>query len=247
MLLKGKTALITGSSRGIGRAIATLFAAHGADIILNARSEGALEQLQQDLVQTYNVQAQTLCFDVADPEQVKYAFKKLFKSVKKLDVLVNNAGVMDSSLIGMLPTSQVQELFSANTFSVLYTSQYAARLMARHNVGSIINLSSILGTVGAEGYSVYAGSKAAIIGISKSLAKELAPSQIRVNVIAPGFIDTDMTSDIPEDKYNDRLQSIKMGRAGTPEDVAGVALFLASDLSSYVTGQVVGVDGGMLI
>jgi len=247
MLLKGKTALITGSSRGIGRSIATLFAAHGADIILNARGEGSLEQLQQELVRKYKVQVQELYFDVADPEQVKEAFKKLFKSVKKLDILVNNAGVIGSSLIGMLPLSQVQELFATNTFGVLYTSQYAARLMARHNAGSIINMSSILGTQGAEGYSVYSGSKASIIGISKSLAKELAPSQIRVNVIAPGFIDTDMTSDIPEEKYQDRLHSIAMGRTGTPEDVANVALFLASDLSSYVTGQVVGVDGGMLI
>jgi len=247
MLLKGKIALITGSSRGIGKATAELFAAHGADIVLNARQPGSLEKNKQELADKYGVNVYTLYFDVAEYEQVKDAFKALFKLTKKLDILVNNAGILDDALIGMVTKDQIERVFGINTFSLLYTSQYAARLMARNNSGSIINLSSIIGTNGNEGQAVYGGSKAAVIGITKSLAKELAPVNIRVNAVAPGFIDTDMTRELARDKYQQRLDSIKMGRIGTPEDVANVVLLLACDLSSYVTGQVVGVDGGMLI
>ncbi len=247
MLLKGKIALITGSSRGIGLATAKLFAAHGADIIVNGRTPGSLDTISQELADTYSVNVHALYFDVADSEQVKNGFKALFKITKKLDILVNNAGILDDALIGMVTKKQVERVFGINSFGILYTSQYAARLMARNNSGSIINLSSIIGTSGNEGQAVYGGSKAAVIGITKSLAKELAPANIRVNAVAPGFIDTDMTRELPADKYKERIDSIKMGRIGTPEDVANVILMLASDLSAYVTGQVVGVDGGMLI
>ncbi len=247
MLLKDKIALITGSSRGIGKTTAELFAAHGADIIINARRESSLEKIRQELADKYGVKVHALYFDVADYDQVKDAFKALFKITKKLDILVNNAGILDDALVGMVTKEQIERVFGINTFGILYTSQYAARLMARNNSGCIINLSSIIGTNGNEGQAVYGGSKAAVIGITKSLAKELAHSHIRVNAVAPGFIDTDMTRELPEDKYQERLASIKMGRIGTPEDVANVVLLLASDLAAYVTGQVVGVDGGMLI
>ncbi len=247
MLLQGKTALITGAGRGIGRATAELFAAQGADLIINGRDEKRLDRVRDELAARHDVRVHVLAFDVADPGSVKEGFRKLFKTCKRLDILVNNAGVLDDALIGMVTEDQIQRVFGINTFGLLYTSQYGARLMARNNSGSIINLSSIIGTNGNEGQAVYGGSKAAVIGITRSLAKELAPAGIRVNAIAPGFIDTDMTRDLPEDKYRERLASIKMGRIGTPGDVAGAALFLASDLSAYVTGQVIGVDGGMLI
>lgn len=247
MLLKGKIALITGSSRGIGRATAKLFASHGADIILNGRTPGSLDTIKQELAESYGIHIHALYFDVADPEQVKEGFKSLFKITKRLDILVNNAGILDDALIGMVTQKQVERVFGINAYGILYTSQYAARLMARNNSGSIINLSSIIGTCGNEGQAVYGGSKAAVIGITKSLAKELAPANIRVNAVAPGFIDTDMTRELPENTYQERIESIKMGRIGTPEDVAKVVLMLASDLSAYVTGQVIGVDGGMLI
>ena len=147
----------------------------------------------------------------------------------------------------MVTHTQIENVFRVNTFGALYVTQYSVKLMMRNKSGSIINISSIIATNGSEGYTVYGGSKAALIGITKSLAKELAPNNIRVNAIAPGFINTDMTKNLPKDKYEEILKSIKMGRVGKPEDVANTALYLASDLSSYVTGQIIGVDGGMVI
>jgi 3-oxoacyl-[acyl-carrier protein] reductase len=147
----------------------------------------------------------------------------------------------------MVSEQQLQRVFATNTFGFIYCAQYAARLMARGNGGSIVSVSSIIGTNGNGGQSVYGGSKAAVIGITKSLAKELAPKNIRVNAVAPGLIDTDMSRSLPREKYDERLNSIAMGRAGTAEDVANAIVFLASDLSTYITGQVLGVDGGMLV
>lgn len=246
-LLSGKKVLITGASRGIGRAIAKLFASHGAELYLNARHEEPLTHLIAELADDYACSAQALLFDAGDAEQVKAGFRQLFDSTNTIDVLVNNAGVLDDALIGMVTHRQIQQTYATNTFSTLYCSQYAARMMQRSGSGSIINMASIIGRTGNSGQAVYAGSKAAVIGITLSLAKELAAQQIRVNAIAPGFIDTDMARSLAEDKFQQRLASIAMGRIGTADDVANTALFLASDLSSYVTGQVIGVDGGMLI
>ena len=247
LLLSGKKVLITGAGRGIGKAIAHLFAQQGAEIFLNGRNETVIAQLKDELVATYSATVHLVVFDVADAESVKQGFRTLFAITKSLDVLVNNAGILDDALIGMVSQAQIQQTFSANTFSVLYCSQYAARMMQRNKQGSIINMASIIGRVGNAGQAVYGGSKAAVIGITQSLAKELATQNIRVNAIAPGFIDTDMAHSLSDDKFQQRLDSIAMGRIGSPEEVAKVALFLASDLSSYVTGQVIGVDGGMLI
>ena len=247
MLLKEKIVLITGATKGIGLATAKTFAKEGAHLFINGRNQSLLDQLAIDLRKLSKQEISTLCFDVSDPEQVKDGFQALFKQAKGLDVLVNNAGVLDDALIGMVTPKQIENVYGANTFGTLYCSQYASRLMQRKGGGSIINISSIIGTNGNEGQAVYGGSKAAVIGMTKSLAKELAPSDINVNAIAPGFIDTDMARSLTDDKFQERIDSIKMNRIGTPEEVANVALFLASDLSSYVTGQVIGVDGGMLI
>lgn len=246
-MLKGKIALITGATRGIGKAIAELYASHGATIILNARNKEKAEFVAKELREQYNVTVEIILFDVANYDEVKIGFKELFKITKKLDIVVNNAGILDDALIGMVSNNQIEKTFAINTFGVLYVSQYAARLMNRNKNGSIINISSIIGTNGNEGQAVYGGSKAAVIGITKSLSKELATSNIRVNAIAPGFIDTEMTQSLTKCKYTERIESIKMGKIGKPEDIANTALYLASDLSSYVTGQVIGVDGGMLI
>jgi len=246
-MLKNKTALITGASKGIGKAISELYAENGANIILNARDREQAEKLAENLKNKYNVEVNLAIFDISNYEEVKLGFRDILKYTKKIDIVVNNAGILESSLIGMLTKDKIERIYATNVYSIYYILQYASRIMSRNKSGSIINLTSIMGINGAEGQSAYAGSKAAVVGITKSLAKELASNNIRVNAIAPGFIDTDMTKNLDTNKYEERVASIKMGKVGKPEDVANVALFLASDLSSYVTGQVIGVDGGMLI
>lgn len=246
-LLTSKKVLITGAGRGIGRAIALAFAQQGAELYLNGRNEELITSLCDELQRDYSITAHPIIFDVTAPDAVKQGFRHLFSLTKTLDVLVNNAGVLNESLLGMVTAASIEQCFASNCHSVLHCSQYAARMLQRNHSGSIINLTSVMGQKGCAGLSVYSGSKAAVIGITQSLAKELAAQNIRVNAIAPGFIDTDMAHSLSDDKFQQRLDSIAMGRIGSPEEVAKVALFLASDLSSYVTGQVIGVDGGMLI
>lgn len=245
--LTGRFALVTGATRGIGAATATLLRQAGATVFINGRDKAELDRLCQQTEQDSGKPFIPLCFDVSNPEQVKKAFQQLIKHSKQLDILVNNAGVLDDALIGMVSTAQVENTFKTNAFSVIYTCQYAARLMQRNKSGSIINLASIIGRVGNRGQAVYGGSKAAVIGITQSLAKELAPQNIRVNTVAPGFIDTDMTRQLAESDYKQREQAIAMQRVGKAQDVANTVLFLASDLSDYMTGQTLGVDGGMLV
>jgi 3-oxoacyl-[acyl-carrier protein] reductase len=247
-LLKDKIVAVTGASRGIGLATVKVFAEAGATVVLIGRSMDALEKAHSDIrAAAPGSTLDLVACDVASPTSVRDAFQTVFRAHKRLDAMVANAGVLDDALIGMVTPQQIERTFGVNTFGAIYCAQYASRLIARNGGGSIINISSIIGRTGNVGQTVYAGSKAAVIGITQSLAKELAPQAIRVNAIAPGFIDTDMARSIPRDKFEERVASIKMKRIGTPEEVANVALFLASDLATYVTGQVIGVDGGMLI
>ena len=245
--LAGKVVLVTGANRGIGRATAELFAAHGATVIANARREGSMDSYCATAGQRHDTTVEPLYFDVTSAEGVKKAFMALNASHKRLDVLVNNAGILREALIGMSTEQMIDEVIATNVKGVILCGQFAARMMGRQKSGSIINMSSIIGRVGSEGQSVYAASKAAVIGFTLSLAKELAPLDVRVNALAPGFIDTDMIKAIPADKQARVVANIKMGRLGKPEDIANAALFLASDASSYITGQVIGVDGGMTI
>lgn len=242
--LSDRVALITGASKGIGLATAKKLASAGATVVLNAREIGP------DIAASFETgtasRVSVIPGDIANPDVVRDLVKSVFSNRKRLDILVNNAGIMRSSLMGMISDDDVDQTLATNLASTIHLMQAAARLMARTG-GSIINVSSIVGTKGAAGQLAYAASKAGIIGATLAASKELASKRIRVNAIAPGFIETDMTTALGEDVKSKTLQSIALGRAGSTDDVADVALFLASDLSRYVTGQVIGVDGGMVI
>jgi len=248
IILSGKVAVVTGGTRGIGRAIADTLAAHGAALIVNGRQGGeALDRAVHEIAAEHSVPVVGVAGDIGLAETSAEIARQAFARFKRLDIFVNNAGVLMDSLIGMIPPESVDRTIDINVKGVIYGTQAAVRLMQRGGGGSIINLASIIGRFGNEGQLVYGASKAAVIGATLSAAKELAARNIRVNAIAPGFIETDMVRQLPEDKYQQRMASIAMKRIGTPTDVAHAALFFASDLSSYVTGQVLGVDGGMLV
>ena len=246
-LLEGKVALITGTNRGIGRAMLEVFARHGAIVYANARTPGSMDAIAAELSGKYAARIAPVYFDVTDPESMRAAFALIQKEQKRLDVLVNNAGVMRDALIGMVSNELLKDVFSVNVFAVIHAIQYAAKFMARQKSGSIINISSIVGVRGNAGQIAYSASKGAVLSLTKTAAKELAPLGIRVNAIAPGMIDTAMFRSIGEERVRAFIEKIQMRRLGAPEEVANAALFLASDLSQYVTGQVIGVDGAVII
>lgn len=246
-MLAGKICLITGSTRGIGWATAKLFAHHGAKLILNGRANAALLEERVRELQAEGADCSGVLADASDARAVSSCYREIFVRHRGLDVLVNNAGIFQGALLGAIAEPMMRCMLDTNTLGPLLHLQEAARLMGRKRSGSIVNISSLVGRAGFEGQTLYAATKAAVIGMTLAAAKELAPKQIRVNAVAPGFIETEMTRGLPQEKLGATMRSIKMGRAGTPEDVASSILFLASDLSSYVTGQVIGVDGGMLM
>jgi 3-oxoacyl-[acyl-carrier protein] reductase len=248
LILQDKVSFITGSTRGIGWATAREFARHGATVILNHRSSAALlEERCRELENEFHGTVMGLAADVTDAPAVKNCYVEIFRRFKRLDVLVNNAGILQDGLLGMITNETMRAVIDTNLTGSLVHLQEASRLMGRNRRGSIINVSSIIGRFGNDGQTVYAASKAAVIGMTMAAAKELAPKNIRVNAVAPGFIDTAMTRQLPPEKFQQRMAGIRMGRIGTAEEVGRVILFLASDMSSYVTGQVLGVDGGMIV
>ncbi len=246
--LEGKIAFVTGSTKGIGWATAQVLAQSGASLVLNGHSDVALlETRVAEIKERFGVPAMGLSFHAAEPAAIKDAYKSIFQTHKRLDILVNNAGILRNGVIGMMAEEMIRETFELNTIAVIHHVQEAARLMARNKSGAIVNLASIVGQAGSEGQMVYSASKSALIGLTRSAAKELAPKGIRVNAVAPGMIRTDLLKELPQTKLEERIGNIKMGRLGEPEEVANVIGFLCSDLASYVTGQVLGVDGGMVL
>lgn len=237
-LLEGKVALVTGCNRGIGKHIAELFATNGAIVYAVARKTDSLSSIASDKI--------IPCYmDVTDNTAIKELFLQIKKQHGRLDVLVNNAGIMLDALLGMITEDQMQSTFATNVFANVNMMKYAIKLMTRQKSGSIINLSSIMGVTGNSGQIVYSSSKGAVIAMTKSAAKELASYHIRVNAIAPGIIATDMLYSVPEEKLVKLREKVGMGYIGSPIEIAKTALFLASDLSTYISGQIIGVDGMM--
>lgn len=246
--LEGKIVLITGSTRGIGWGTARFLAARGATVILNGASDpDRLAARVAELRAEFGGEVDGRLCDVGDAVAVKGCYEAIVSRFKRLDALVNNAGIMEDRLIGMLSPEHVEKTLAVNVKGVLYNLQYASRLMARQRSGSIVNVTSIMGVQGNAGQTVYAASKAAVIGATRSAAKELASQGIRVNAVAPGLIDTDLVQNVPPAILQERLKHIRLGRIGTADDVAKAVYFLVSDLSAYITGQVLGVDGGMTV
>lgn len=247
MLLLNKTIIITGASSGIGKATALLFAKYGAKLILIGRNSTNLNNVKIEADEIGAEKAIIKSLDINNHEKVKDFFNELNKEKIYADCLVNNAGIMESSMFQMFTIEKTRNIYETNVFSTINFTHHAFKAMIKLRKGSIINISSIMGTKGYLGQTVYGSSKSAIIGFTKSLSKELAPLNIRVNCIAPGYIETDMTMSTNKDISEKFLKAIDMRRFGSPMDVAGTILFFASDLSNYITGQVIGVDGGMNI
>jgi 3-oxoacyl-[acyl-carrier protein] reductase len=247
MSFDGRVAFVTGSTRGIGWSVARLLAERGATVVINgASSADAVNERVEELRAIGGEHSGAFC-DVAHPAQVNATVRDVFATHRRLDVVVNNAGVMEDALLGMVDAASATRTFGVNALGVLNTLQACSRLLARDGGGAVVNVASIIGVNGNAGQVAYAGSKAAVIGMTRSAAKELAPRSVRVNAVAPGFIDTHLVEHLSEAAHAEQVESIGLGRIGRPEEVAEAIAWLASDQASYVTGQILGVDGGMVI
>ena len=244
-LLDGKTALVTGASRGIGKAIALKFAAEGADIAFTYRSQEEAARALQAEIEAMGVRAKAYRSDAASFADAHDVVADVKENFGHIDILVNNAGITKDGLMMRMDEAQWDAVIDTNLKSAFNFIHACTPIMARQRCGSIINMSSVVGVSGNAGQCNYSASKAGLIGLSKSIAKEMGPRGIRSNCIAPGFISTDMTGALPENIRQEWEKQIPLRRGGEPEDVAKVALFLASDLSAYVTGQVINCCGGM--
>jgi len=245
-LLEGKVALITGASRGIGKGIALTFAQHGASVAFTySSSVEAAQELEKELVAS-GVKAKGYQSNAADFDQAQQLVSDVLNDFETIDVLINNAGITKDNLLMRITEEDFDKVIEVNLKSVFNMTKAVQRTMLKQRHGSIINMSSVVGVKGNAGQSNYAASKAGIIGFSKSIALELGSRNIRSNVIAPGFIETEMTAKLPDDVVDSWRAGIPLKRGGTPEDVANACVYLASDLSTYITGQVLNVDGGML-
>lgn len=245
-MLKDKIAIITGGSRGIGKAIALAFAKEGAKVALCATSMENLKEVGSDIETIHPGSSILMQANVTNGDEISAVVKKTLDTHGRVDILVNNAGTTRDNLLALMSEKEWDEVLATNLKSVFLMTKACARPMVKQRSGVIINIASIIGLIGNAGQANYAASKAGIIAFTKSAAKELAKRNIRVNAIAPGFIRTRMTDKVSPEIQERLLQNIALGRYGEPEEVAKTALFLASDMASYITGQVIVVDGGLV-
>jgi 3-oxoacyl-[acyl-carrier protein] reductase len=245
MELAGKTALITGSNRGIGKAIAQKLAENGADIIITAPIKSDAESAANDIKERYNVKTYAFELNLLDINSIEDTVKEIEKTTT-VDILVNNAGITKDNLFIRMKKEEWEDVIKVNFTSIFYITQPIVKQMIKKRWGRVINISSVVGIMGNAGQTNYSATKAALIGFTKSLAKEVGSRGITVNAVAPGFIDTPMTQGLPEDIKEAYKKQIPLGRFGSPEDVANAVLFLASEKASYITGEVINVNGGML-
>lgn len=246
-MFENKTVVVTGASRGIGRAIAMAFAKQGANVVLNYNKSAAqAEEVVRD-IEALGAKAIAVQADVSQSESAKQLIDTAVTTFGSIDVLVNNAGITKDMLLMRMTDDQFEQVVDTNLKGTFYCLKYASNYMLRQRRGKIINMASVVGLSGNAGQANYAASKAGIIGLTKSAAKELATRGITVNAIAPGFIETEMTDALSEKVKEAYVQMIPLKRLGTVDDVANTACFLASDAANYITGQVIQVDGGMLM
>ena len=246
MILKDRVALITGGARGIGRDMALLFAQEGSDIAICDVNQEALDATRKE-IEALGRRAEGFVVDVTNLAQVEDMINKVLDKFQKIDILVNNAGITRDSLIVRMSEKDFDSVIAVNLKGTFNCTKSVSKVMMKQRYGKIISIASIIGIMGNAGQANYAASKAGIIGLTKSVAKELASRNVNVNAIAPGFIETDMTAKLADDVKSQMLTLIPLNRFGKAIDVAKAALFLASDTSSYITGQVIQVDGGMVM
>ncbi|XZJ15626.1 3-oxoacyl-[acyl-carrier-protein] reductase [Clostridium perfringens] len=246
-MLKDKVAIVTGGTRGIGRAIALKLADHGANIVMNYRNSDKEAEELKAILEEKGVKVLTVKCDISNFEDSKNLMDKCKEVFRKIDILVNNAGITKDTLIMRMKEEDFDNVIDVNLKGTFNCAKHASAIMLKQRFGKIINMTSVVGIAGNAGQVNYAASKAGVIGLTKSLAKELGSRGITVNAVAPGFINTDMTASLSEKVKEEASKNIPLKRLGDPEDVANLVGFLASDAANYITGQVINVDGGMVM
>jgi len=247
MLLDGKIALVTGASRGIGRAIALRLAEAGATVVVNYAGNVKAAQEVESMIVDAGGKAMLIQADIANTEAVEDMIKNISKEYGKIDILVNNAGITRDSLLMRMKESDWDDVINTNLKGIYNSTKAVSRIMMKQKSGRIVNMASVVGLTGNAGQANYAAAKAGVIGFSKSMAKELASRGITVNTVAPGFIETDMTAVLPDQVKEELVSRIPLAKLGNANDVANAVMFLVSDEASYITGQTLNVDGGMVM